>query len=105
MLPAFAIKLGSLGIGLSTRSIQEGLLAMTFNAAARFGSRAELPQMATQTDPSLGNVFPAQAHRIQPPRPHRLTSLAQIGVTLFLVKKLRFWTDLISSSTAGAAGQ
>jgi hypothetical protein len=42
MLPAFAIKLGSLGIGLSTRSIQEGLIAMTFKAAARFGSGAEL---------------------------------------------------------------
>jgi hypothetical protein len=29
MLPAFAIKLGSLGIGLSARSIQEGLITMT----------------------------------------------------------------------------
>ncbi len=63
MLPAFAIKLGSLGIGLSTRSIQEGNL-MTFKAAARFRAGAELSQTATPDKPtSLGHVFPAQAHR------------------------------------------
>jgi hypothetical protein len=53
MLPAFSIKSGSLGVRLSTRSIQEVLLAMAFNAAARFGTGAELPQPATQTHPSL----------------------------------------------------
>src|SRR6202043_897121 len=84
---------------------QEGLITMTFNAAARFGSRAELPQPATQTDPSLGNVFPAQAHRMQPPWPHYLTSRAQIGVTLGSVEELRFWIDLIPPPTASAAGQ
>jgi hypothetical protein len=50
MLPAFPIESGSLGVGLSTRSIQEVLIAMAFNAAARFGTGAELPQSATQTD-------------------------------------------------------
>lgn len=105
MLPAFAIKLGSLGIGLSTRSIQEGLIAMTFKAAARFRSGTELPQPATQTNPSLGHVFPAQAHRMQPPWPHYLTSRAQIGVTLGSVEELRFWIDLIPPPTPSAAGQ
>jgi hypothetical protein len=63
MLPAFPIESGSLGISLSTRSIQEVLIAMAFNAAARFGTGAELPQPATQTHPSLGDVFPTEAHR------------------------------------------
>src|SRR5246127_920364 len=105
MLPAFSIKLGSLGIGLSTRSIQEGLIAMTFKAAARFGSGTELPQSATQTNPFLGHVFPAQAHRMQPPWPHYLTSRAQIGVTLGSVEELRFRIDLIPLPTPSAAGQ
>ena len=78
MLPAFAIKLGSLGIGLSTRSIQEGSIAMMFEAAACFGTDAELSQPATQTNPSLGHVFPAQAHWMQLPWPHHLTSRAQV---------------------------
>jgi hypothetical protein len=63
MLSAFPLESGSLGIGLSTRSIQEVLIAMAFNAAARFGTGAELPQPATQTHPSLGDVFPTEAHR------------------------------------------
>jgi hypothetical protein len=33
MLPAFPIESGSLGVGLSTRSIQVVLIAMAFNAA------------------------------------------------------------------------
>ena len=35
MLPAFPIESGSLGIGLSTRSIQEVLIAMAFNEGTR----------------------------------------------------------------------
>src|SRR3979409_2237380 len=105
MLPAFAIKLGTLCLGLSTRSIQEGLIAVTFKAAARFGSGAELSQMATQTNSSLGHVLPGQAHRMQPPGPHHLTSRAQIGVTLGSVEELRFRIDLLSLPIPSAASR
>jgi hypothetical protein len=90
MLPAFPIESGSLGVNLSTRSIQEVLIAMAFNAAARFGTGAELPQPETQTHPSLGNVFLTEAHRVQPPWLHHLTSRAQEGVTLWSIEELRF---------------
>jgi len=79
MLPAFPIESGSLAVGLSTRSIQEVLIAMAFNAAARFGTGAELAQPATQTHPSLGDVFPTEAHRVQPPWLHHLASRTQEG--------------------------
>src|SRR5260370_42230580 len=93
MLPAFAIESSSLGVGLSTRSIQEVLIAMAFNAAARFGTGAELPQPATQTHPSLGDVFPTEAQRVQPPRLHHFAGRAQEGVTLWSVEERRFWID------------
>ena len=105
MLPAFPVESGSLGVGLSTRSIQEVLIAMAFNAAARFGTGAELPQSATQTHPSLGDVFPTEAHRVQPPWLHHLASRAQEGVTLWSVEELRFWIDPVAPSAARAACQ
>jgi hypothetical protein len=44
MMPAFAIELGSFAAGLPARQVQEVLIAMPFNAAAGFGTGAELPQ-------------------------------------------------------------
>jgi hypothetical protein len=87
MLSAFPIELGSFGISLSTRSIQEVLIAMPLYAAAGLRTCTGLPQPTTQTDASLGDVFPTQAHRVQAPWLHQLAGRAQEGVQAVRVRK------------------
>jgi hypothetical protein len=105
MLSAFPIELGSFGIRLSTRSIQEVLIAMPLNAAASLRTRTELPQPTTQTDTSLGDVFPTQARRVQAPWLHELAGRTQEGVACWLIAEHRLGIDPIATATAGATGQ
>jgi hypothetical protein len=105
VLSAFPIELGSFGIRLSTRSIQEVLIAMPLNAAASLRTRTELPQPTTQTDASLGDVFPTQAHRVQASWLHQLAGRAQEGVAFWSVAEHRLGVDAVATATAKATGQ
>jgi hypothetical protein len=103
MLSAFPVELGFFGISLATPLIQEVLIATPLYAAASLRTRTERPQPTTQTDASLGDVFPTEAHRVQ-----ALASAVgrpgtrREGLAFWLVAKHRLGVDPVATASARA---